>query len=136
MALVALLAGCVAAIPLAVNYYKEKDFAKFEILMQGDAKQIYADAVAAIKANNPNRVIEKEDPEDLEFSGSVKKESGRTLVVILEVDQKDEKNSEVNYLIKGLDGEQLVDEAEMKKLGTDAINNFCARTNRTCVIQE
>lgn len=135
-ALAMLLAGCVAAIPIAVQYYQEKDFAKFEITMQGDAKQIYADAVASIKANNPNLTIEKDDAEDLEFAGTAKKESGRTMVAMVEVEQKDEKNSLVSFLVKGLDGEQLVPEAEMKQLGTDAINNFCARTNRSCVIEE
>jgi hypothetical protein len=135
-ALTLLLAGCVAAIPVAVKYYKEKDFAKFDIMIQGDAKQIYADAVASVKANNPSLEIEKDDAEDLEFKGSVKKESGRTLVAMWEAKQKDEKNTLLSFMVKGLDGEQLVPEAEMKKLGTDAINNFCARTNRSCVIEE
>ena len=132
-----LLVGCIAAVPVAVKYYQEKDFAKFDVQMQGDAKQIYADVVASTKENNPdNMKIEKDDPEALEFEAQMTKASGRIYVVELEVEQADEKMSDVRFLVKGMDGEELVDEAEMKKLGTDAINRFCERTNRSCVIEQ
>jgi hypothetical protein len=132
-----LLTGCVAAVPIAVKYYQEKDFAKFEVQIQGNAADIYAKSVDSTKEANPtNLKVVKDDREELEFEGEVTKPSGRTYIAEWNVEQVDDKTSELRFLVKGMDGEEMVDEAEMKKIGTDGLNRFCARANLSCVIEQ
>jgi hypothetical protein len=126
------LAGCVAAIPIAVKMVKEKDMAKLTLEVEGNAQEIFDATVRTVKRKNPDMEVIKEDREDLKFEAKRVKPDGKEMWAFWEVEQKDEKTVEVKFKVKGEDMEEEVVEQRAIK----GINDFCKEIGKKCNIEE
>lgn len=133
--LIALLMGCIAAVPYAVKVYKERDFVKLDIVADGQALDLYDTLDRYSIQKSPNRVVEKNDREKLKFEGNVTKPSGRVYFVEWEVEQLNPQQAKIDFMVKAEEDGEPINEQELNGLAFEAIDSFCKRTERKCTIE-
>lgn len=124
------LVACVAAIPLAVKYAKEKDMAKLTLNVEGKAEEIYDASVRTFKRNNPDLEVIKD--KDLKFETKKMTPEGKELWASWKVKQKDEKMVEVEFKIKIED----MEEEAVEQRAIKGIQAFCDEIERRCKIEK
>ena len=126
------LAACIAAVPLAVKYVKEKDAAKLTMEVEGKAEEIYDSSVRSTRRKNPNMEVIVDDREDLEFEAKKMTPEGKLLWASWKVEQKDEKTVAVELKLKGED----VEEEVMEQRAIKNLQAFCAEIGKKCKIEK
>jgi hypothetical protein len=128
------LKGCFVAAGYAVKAYKERDFIKLEILADGQAEELFAAMDKYSSQRNPNRVVDENDFEKLKFKGSVTKPSGHVYTVTWEVEQLNNKQSQIDFMARIVEDGQPIDEAELEGIAFGGLNDFCRNQGVTCTI--
>jgi len=133
--LLALLTGCVVAVPYAINVYKERDFVKLDIVADGQAADMYDTLNEYSKERTPDRVVEKDDREKLKFEGHVTKASGRVYTVEWEVKQLNPRQAHIDFMVKAEEDGEPINEQELEGLAFEALDLFCKKARRKCTIE-
>lgn len=130
----ALVAGCIAVIPIMIQKHNEKGFATVQFEVQGKAADLYAKSVDYTLKKNPDLKVVKDDRQALSFEGQSLKD-GRTYDMKWTVKQlADGAKSQFDFQAKGTEGDKLVDEAEMGGVADNAVQNFCDAIQQKCQI--
>ena len=126
------LIGCVAAIPLAVKYAKEKDkdMVKLTLRVDGNASDIFDASVRSQMKKSPETEIIKDDRENLIFEGKKIEASGVELWGRWKTKQISEGMTEVEFSLKaeGMKAEGLEIRAVSRILA------FCREIGKVCKI--
>jgi hypothetical protein len=127
-----LLIGCVAAIPLAVKYAKEKDMVKLTLQADGNASDIFDASVRSHKKKSPETEVIKDDREKLIFEGKKVEEGGVEIWGRWQAEQISEGKTEVNFRIKA----EGMEEEALEKRAIRSIQAFCDEIGRRCKIEK
>lgn len=131
--LLAMVAGCVVAIPILIKKEQEKGYAKVQFDAQGNAADLYAKSVDYTLGKNPAIKVDKDDRQGMHFEGKSVRD-GRDYDMKWTVKQVADGKSQFNFELKGAEGDQLIDATEMGKEADAAVKNFCAALQQQCQI--
>jgi hypothetical protein len=129
----ALVAGCIAVIPIMIKKHEEEGFVTVQFEVQGNATDLYAKSVDYTLKKNPDIKLVKDDRNGLSFEGQSLKD-GRTYDMKWTVKQLDGGKSQFDFQAKGTEGDKLVDAATMGAEADKAVNNFCDALQKKCEI--
>jgi len=129
-----LLTGCSVAVPYAIHVYRERDFVKLDIVADGQATDVYDMLNQFSKERNPDRVVEKDDREKLEFEGNYTRPSGRIFTVMWEAKQLNPTQVYIDYMIKAEDDGEPINEQELEGIVFESLDVFCKNIRRTCTV--
>jgi hypothetical protein len=126
------LIGCVAAIPLAVKYAKEKDMVKLTLQVDGNASDIFDASVRSNKKKSPETKVIKDDREKLIFEGKKVEEGGVEIWGRWQAKQISEGKTEVNVKIKA----EGMEEDALERKAIKSIHAFCDEIGKKCKIEK
>ncbi|MCK5138669.1 MAG: hypothetical protein KAQ85_02400, partial [Thermodesulfovibrionia bacterium] len=126
------LIGCVAAIPLAVKYAKEKDMVKLTLQVDGNASDIFDASVRSHKRKSPETEVIKDDREKLIFEGKKVEKSGIEIWGRWKAKQISEGKTEVDFRIKA----EGMEEEALEKRAVSSIQAFCSEIGKRCKIEK
>jgi hypothetical protein len=129
----AILAGCVAAIPLIIEKNQSEGLVTVQFQVDGQAGDIYAKSVDYTMNKNPGMKVVKDDRTNMRFEGQTMRGS-RTYELKWTAKQLAESKTQFNFEAKGKEGDQMVDKAEMNNVADTAVQNFCEALNKKCEI--
>jgi hypothetical protein len=126
------LIGCIAAIPLAVKYVKEKDMVMLTLQVDGNASNIFDASVRSHKKTSPETKIIKDDRENLIFEGKKVEANGVELWGRWKAKQVSEGKTEVDFQLKA---EGMAEEA-LERRAVKGIMAFCREIGKRCKIEK
>ncbi len=137
VAVVALLSaitmiGCIAAVPIVVKKYKEKDMVKLTLQVDGNASDIFDTSVRSYKGTSPNAEIIKDDREKLIFEAKKVEGSGVEIWGQWRAKQVSEGKTEVDFRIKA----KGIEEDALEKRAVKRIMAFCSEIGRSCNLEK
>jgi hypothetical protein len=130
---IALVAGCIAVIPVMIKRHNEEGFATVQFEVQGNATDLYAKSVDYTLKRNPDLKVVKDDRKGLSFEGQSVKDA-RTYEMKWTVKQLEGGKSQFDFQAKGTEGDKLVDAAEMGRVADNAVQNFCDAIQQKCQV--
>jgi hypothetical protein len=130
---VAILAGCVVAIPLIINKNQGEGFVTVQFEVDGQAGDIYSKSVDYTLNKNPGMKVVKNDKSNMHFEGQTQR-NGRTYDLKWTAKQLPESKTQFDFEAKGTEGDKTVDAAEMNNVADTAVQNFCDALNKKCQI--
>jgi hypothetical protein len=126
------LIGCIAAIPLAVKYVKEKDMVMLTLQVDGKASDIFDASVRTHKRNSPETEVIKDDREKLIFEGKKVDANGVEIWGRWKAKQVSEGKTEVDFRLKA----KGMEEEAIEKRAVDGIMAFCREIGKRCKIEK
>jgi hypothetical protein len=129
-----LLTGCSVAVPYAIHVYKVRDFIKLEIVADGQAVDVYDMLNRFSKERNPDRVVENDDREKLEYEGYYTKPGGRIFTVMWKAKRLNPTQVCVDFTIKADDDGEPSNEQELEEIVFESLGAFCKNIRRTCAV--
>jgi hypothetical protein len=129
----ALVAGCIAVIPIMIKKNQQEGFVTVQFEVDGKAGDIYTRSVDYTLNKNPGMKVVKNDKTNMQFEGKIMRDA-RTYDLKWTVKQLSENKTQFDFEAKGTEGDKLVDASTMGAEADKAVNNFCEALQKKCEI--